>query len=105
MVILPLTWCTTSTRNQPKITIKLLHNEHNVLLPQVKTFSKLPKQIQEYLHQNQLNQKQYSTILEALYIYCGKTSNRENNREKRASKRGSNNLQKTRERTSEEASN
>ena len=37
---------------------KLFHNEHNVLLPQVKTFSKLlPKQIQEYLHQKQFKQK------------------------------------------------
>ena len=92
-------------KKSAKITIQLLHNEHNLLLlPQVKTFSKLPKQIHEYLHQKQLNQKQYTTNLEALYIHCCETINRENNEDKRTSKRGSNNLQKTRERTSEEAS-
>ena len=66
---------------------KLLHNEHNVLLPQVKTFSKLLKQIQEeYLHQKQLKQKQYTTESRStFYTLCGKTNNRKNKEDKRAS--------------------
>ena len=47
---------------------KLLYAEHNALLVQgISNFSNLPKQIQEYLHQNQLKQKQYMKDMQAPY--------------------------------------
>ena len=85
---------------------KLFHNEHNLLLPQEKTFSNLPKQIQEYLHQKQLKLKQYTTksrsTVYTLYVVRLATERTIKTREQAKNK--SNRIQETGERTSEEAS-
>ena len=47
---------------------KLLDTEHNELLKQrISNLSELPKHIQEYLHQQQLKQKQHLTDIQAPY--------------------------------------
>ena len=48
---------------------KLLDTEHNELLKQgISNFSDLPKQIQEYLRQEQVKQKEYITDIQSPFI-------------------------------------
>ena len=84
---------------------KLLHNEHNVLLPQVKTFSKLPKQIQEHLHQKQLKPKKYTTkSRRTVYTLCVvRIATERTIKTRKQTKNSSSRIQETGERISEEA--
>ena len=79
---------------------KLLHNEHNVLLPQVKTFSKLLlKQTQEYLHQKQFKQKQFKAISRStVYTLCVvRLATKKTMKTRKQAKNKSNRIQVTRE--------